>query len=55
MMDLVSRGQAIQAAVIRNASREEIEAMRAAAHDAFDAYLDHTTDAATHVRQIVQP
>lgn len=55
MMDLVSRGQAIQSAVIRNASREEIEAMRAAAHDVFDAYLDHTTDAATHVRQIVQP
>lgn len=53
IFDIISTAQAIQAATIRNASREEIEAMRATAHDHLDAYLDHMTAAATHVRAIL--
>lgn len=55
MMDVISRGQAIQAAVIRKAPASEIDGMRAEAHAVLDAYLDHMTAAAVHVRQIVEP
>lgn len=54
MMDVISRGQAIQAAVIRNAPAAEIDGMRSEAHAVLDAYLDHMTAAAVHVRQIVE-
>lgn len=55
LMDIISRGQAIQAAVIRGSGAEEIAVMRAEAHDVLDAYLDHTASAAVHVRQILEP
>lgn len=55
LMGLISRGQAMQAAVLRQASPEELETMRREAHDVLDAYLDHTTQAATAVRSIIEP
>lgn len=53
LYDIIASGKGLQAATIRNASREDIEAMRSAAHDKLDAYLDHMTSAATHVRAIL--
>lgn len=55
MMDIIAKGRAIQAAVIRSAPAEEIEALRQDAHAMLDAYLDHTASAAVHIRQIVEP
>lgn len=55
LVDIISRGRAIQAAVIREASPSDIENLRREAHDVLDAYLDHTASAATHVRQILEP
>ena len=55
LMDLISRAQAIQAATIRGAAPEEIEAMRKEAHDVVDAYLDRMAEAATFVRAIIEP
>ena len=54
-MDIIGRGQAMQAAIIRGAGQEEIATMRAQAHDVFEAYLDHTTQAAQAVRAIIEP
>ncbi|KQW79719.1 hypothetical protein [Brevundimonas sp. Root1279] len=54
IMDLISRGHMMQAAVIRGASPEEIETMRSEAHSVLDAFLDHTTAAATHVRAVLK-
>lgn len=54
-MDIIGRGQAMQAAVIRGAPADEIETMRREAHDVLDAYLDHTTQAAQAVRAIIEP
>ena len=53
LMDIIARGQAIQAATIRGASAEEIAAMRAEVHDVLDAYLDRVTSAAVHVRELL--
>lgn len=54
-MDLIGRGQAMQAAIIRGAGQDEIAVMRVQAHDVLDAYLDHTTQAAQAVRAIIEP
>lgn len=53
MMDIVAKGRSLQAAVIRNAPAEDIEALRREAHDMLDAYLDHTADAAVHTRKLL--
>jgi hypothetical protein len=55
LMDLIGRGQAMQAAIIRGAGQDEIAVMRVQAHDVLDAYLDHTTQAAQAVRAIIEP
>lgn len=55
LLEIISRGQALQAAVLRGATQDEIETIRAETHDVLDAYLDHTASAATHVRQIIEP
>jgi hypothetical protein len=55
LMDIISRAQATQAAVIRGAPQEELEAIRRETHDLVDAYLDHMTSAATHVRAFIEP
>ncbi|MBP8062391.1 MAG: hypothetical protein KAY29_00835 [Brevundimonas sp.] len=54
-MDIIGRGQAMQAAIIRGAGQQETDVMRAEAHDVLDAYLDHTTQAAQAVRAIIEP
>lgn len=54
LMDIIGRGQALQAAVIRGATGQEIEVMRAEVHSVVDAYLDHTFDAAMHVRALTE-
>lgn len=53
ILDLSSRGRALQAAVLRNAPHSEIEKLRSEAHDLLDAYLDHETSAARSVRAIL--
>lgn len=53
LWDIISKGKAIQAATLRR-QQEDVEAMRSEAHDILDAYLDHMTAAATHVRQITE-
>lgn len=55
LMDLIGRKEQLQAAVIRGAAPEEIEAMRQQMHDLFDAYLDLSVEAAQHVRAIAHP
>lgn len=55
LQDIISRAKAIQAATIRSESQERVAAMRAEAHDLLDAYLDHMSAAAVHVRQILEP
>ncbi len=55
MMEMISHAQAIQAAVIRGAPAEEVDAIRTRGMDWAAAYFDHMTAAATHVRQIVEP
>ena len=53
LMDIISRTQAIQAAILRGAAQEEVEIMRAQAHDVFDAYLDHSASAALAAKSIL--
>lgn len=55
LQDIISRGQAIQAATIRSDGAERLADMRTEAHDLLDAYLDHMTAAAVHVRQTIEP
>lgn len=54
LMEIISQAQSLQGAILRKASREEVEAQRGAAHDMLDVYLDHTVSAATHVRAILK-
>jgi hypothetical protein len=53
LMEIISRSQALQAAVIRQATQAELEAIRSGAHDVLDAYLDHSAAAATKARAIL--
>jgi len=55
LQDIIAKGSSIQAATIRKASPETLAAMRQETHDILDAYLDHMTAAAVHVRQILEP
>ena len=48
-MDIISRQHAMQAAILRNASPEELTRMRQEMHDVLDAYLDHSAEAAVRV------
>jgi hypothetical protein len=54
VMDLISRGQAYQAAVLRGAQADELERMRQEAHDVLDGYLDLSGDAAEAVKAILR-
>lgn len=54
LMDIISRGKAAQAAVIRGDSPEAQEAIRQDAHTLLDAYIDQMSDAARHVRAIIE-
>ena len=53
LQDIISRGQAIQAATVRGEPQESVAALRGEAHDILDAYLDHMTAAAVHARQLL--
>ena len=55
MMDLISKGQALQASVIRGDGRVAQELIREQARATLEAYLDHTTEAARLVRAIATP
>lgn len=53
LQDIISRGQAIQAATVRSEGQERAAELRVEAHDLLDAYLDHMTSAAVHARQLL--
>lgn len=53
LMDVIGRTQKMQAAIIRGAHQDEVASIRHQVHDLIDAYLDHSTAAATHVRNII--
>nr|WP_303682840.1 hypothetical protein [Brevundimonas naejangsanensis] len=55
LMEIISRAQSTQAAVLRGAPEAELEILRREAHDLVDSYLDHMTDAARHTREIIEP
>jgi hypothetical protein len=55
LIELISRGQALQAAVIRGDKPEAIERLRLDALDVATAYLDLTMQAAVAVRSIIEP
>jgi len=52
LMDIIARQHALQSAVIRGASPEEISVMRQEMHDVLDSYLDLSTEAANLVRAL---
>jgi hypothetical protein len=54
-MQCISQAQAIQAAVVRGAHAAEVEALRHTANAHFESYLDQMTEAAAHVRNIIEP
>jgi hypothetical protein len=53
LMEIISKGQAIQAATLRGAGRDEVEKIRAEAHDMLDAYLDRSSEAAAAVKALL--
>lgn len=53
MVELIARGQALQAAVIRGASEAEIEKMRQDGLALAEAYLDRTLEAGRAARAIL--
>jgi len=55
LVDIVATARTLEAAVIREAPAAEVEAIRGKAHDLLEAYLDRTSEAATMVRQILEP
>ena len=55
VMDLGARAQAIQAAVLRGADSAEVEGMRQEAMSVAESYLDHTIEAATAARALLEP
>lgn len=54
LQDIISKGKALQAGAIRQASPDDQEALRAEAHAVLDAYLDHMSDAGIHARAILE-
>lgn len=54
LMDIISKGKAIQAGAVRAASPADQETIRADAHTILDAYLDHMSDAGAHTRAIIE-
>lgn len=54
LMDIISKGKAIQAGAIRNDGADAQEAIRSDAHTLLDAYLDHMRDAGVHTRAILE-
>lgn len=50
LMEIIARGKAVQAAVIRGDSPDAQEAIRHEAHALIDAYIDQMGDAARHIR-----
>lgn len=55
LVEIVAIARTLEAATIREAPAAEVEAIRGKAHDMLEAYLDRTTEAATLVRQIIEP
>jgi len=53
LMDIISRTQAIQAAILRGAEQQEIAVMRSEVHDTLDAYLDHSVAAMQAAKSIL--
>lgn len=54
LMDIISKGKAIQAAALREAPAADQEAIRADAHAHLDAYLDQMVAAGAQVRTILE-
>lgn len=54
LMEIISRGKAVQAAVIRGDNPDAQEAIRQDAHSLLDAYIDQMSDAARHARAILE-
>lgn len=54
LMDIISKGKAMQAAKLRDAKPATQEAIRADAHTLLDAYLDQMGEAGAHVRAILE-
>ncbi|WP_297803411.1 hypothetical protein [uncultured Brevundimonas sp.] len=54
LMELISTGQAVQAAVLRGAGREEVDALRDKARDIADAYIDNCHSAAQQAVEILK-
>jgi hypothetical protein len=54
MMEIISCAQQTQAAILRGEGQEELEAIRARAHDHLDTYIDHTAEAATAVKALAR-
>ncbi len=52
MLDIISTGEELQAAIINDADRVEQERIRDVARAQFEAYLDLTAQAATAVRAL---
>lgn len=55
LFDIIGHSRKLQAAVIRGAPPEEIEALRMEGTAMYEAYLDLNTEAATHIRALAQP
>lgn len=55
LMDLISRAQGYQAAVLRGDDQSELARMRQEAHDVLDGYLDRSAESAAAVKAILEP
>lgn len=53
LLELIARGQALQAAVVRGASEQEIEGLRQAGMAVAEAYMDRVQEAARVVRSMI--
>lgn len=53
-MELISRAQAYQAAVLRGDAPGTLARMRQEAHDVLDGYLDQSSEAAEAVKAILE-
>lgn len=54
LMDIISKGKAMQAAELRSAAPADREAIRNDAHSLLDAYLDQMAAAGVQVRAILE-
>jgi hypothetical protein len=54
LMDIISKGKAIQAAAVRDAAPADRESIRNDAHSLLDAYLDQMAAAGVQVRAILE-